>query len=77
MDTISTINQQKYLVRIWQIINYQITDKWYLKDTCYPGTIVYDSLQEARDAAKTISYITYDSNKNRIEISAFPTPFKE
>lgn len=73
----STTNKQRYLVRVWEITNYQITDAWYLKDTCYPGSVVFDNLQEARDAAKEISYISHDSNKNKIEISAFPTPFRE
>jgi hypothetical protein len=73
----SITDKQRYLVRVWEIKNYQIIDAWYLKDTCYPGTMVFENLQQARDAAKEISYISHDSNKNKIEISAFPTPFRE
>ena len=29
-----------------------LVDNWYVKDTVYPGTLVYDNYQEALDQAK-------------------------
>ena len=44
---------QEYL---YKGIGLELVDNWYLKDTCYPGTMIYTSYTEALSQAERETY---------------------
>lgn len=44
------------MILVQHYVNLELVDNWYIKDTVYPGTLVFDDYEEARAQAARESY---------------------
>ena len=44
------------MILVQQYVNSELVDNWYIKDTVYPGTLIFDNYKEACSQAARESY---------------------
>ena len=59
-----------YMILIQQYINSKLIDNWYLKDTVYPGTVLYNDYNEAKLQAAKETYKIEDNTSDTQEFVA-------
>ncbi len=59
-----------YMILIQQYVDSKLVDNWYLKDTVYPGTVLYDDYNEALLQAAEETYRIEDTTPNTQEFVA-------
>ena len=62
----------KYMILIQKYtdkgLGFQIVDNWYLKDTVYPGTLLFDNYTEALSQAARETYGVYEEARVATEL---------